>query len=100
MEVPLVSYQKFGIQPSLVERIKLKLKNPVLKERIKAMLNGVTKADLQNHQKVHRLIQSSAQILQEPLTKVQEEQLVAFVIAQKIDPNSTLHLLKLWAMFR
>jgi hypothetical protein len=31
---------------------------------------------------------------------VQEEQIVAFVLAQKIDPNNTFHLLKLWGMFR
>ncbi|MBE0343453.1 serine/threonine protein kinase, partial [Paenibacillus sp. 28ISP30-2] len=29
-----------------------------------------------------------------------EEQLTAFVLAQKIDPSNTFHLIKLWGMFR
>ncbi|REJ16600.1 MAG: serine/threonine protein kinase, partial [Paenibacillaceae bacterium] len=29
-----------------------------------------------------------------------EERIIAFVIAQRIDPNNTLHLLRLWSMFR
>jgi uncharacterized protein YpuA (DUF1002 family) len=94
------SWQKFGIQPQLVERIKLKMKNPAVKDRIKALLEGVTKYDLQDRAKVRQLVRAAARILNEPLTEIQEEQLVAFVLAQKIDPQSTLHLIKLWAMFR
>lgn len=95
-----MSYQKYGIRPDLVERVKLKMKNPVLKERVKLALHGVNKYDLQDRAKVRRLIRTSASILQEKLTEVQEEQLVAFVLAQKIDPNNTFHLIKLWGMFR
>ncbi|MBW5444650.1 serine/threonine protein kinase [Cohnella sp. CFH 77786] len=94
------SWQKYGIQPQLVERVKLKMKNPVIKDRIKALLDGVTKYDLQDRAKVRQLVKTAARILNEPLTDIQEEQLVAFVLAQKIDPNNTLHLIKLWAMFR
>lgn len=94
------SWQKFGIQPQLVERIKMKMKNPVVKDRIKGLLEGVTKYDLQDRIKVRQLVRAASRILNEPLTEVQEEQIVAFVIAQKIDPQSTMHLIKLWAMFR
>jgi len=94
------SWQKFGIQPQLVERIKLKMKNPAVKDRMKALLEGVTKYDLQDRVKVRQLVKSASRILNEPLTAVQEEQIVAFVLAQKIDPQNTLHLIKLWAMFR
>jgi hypothetical protein len=94
------SWQKFGIRPDLVERIKFKLKNPVVKDRMKSLLDGVTKYDLQDRVKVRQLVKSAARILNEPLTEIQEEQLVAFVLSQKIDPNNTLHLIKLWAMFR
>lgn len=95
-----MSWQKFGIRPDLVERVKVKMKNPATKDRIKALLDGVTKSDLQDRAKVKRLVKSSARVLSEPLSDLQEEQLVNFVIAQKIDPKSTLHLIKLWAMFR
>jgi hypothetical protein len=95
-----VSYQKYGIRPELVGRVKMKMKNPAAKDRIKAMLNGVTKSDLQDRQKVRRLVKSAASILNEPLSDAQEEQLVQFVIGQKIDPNNTLHLIRLWGMFR
>ena len=94
------SWQKFGIQPQLVERVKLKMKNPAVKERIKAMLDGVTKYDLQNRAKVRQLVKSAGRILNEPLTEPQTDQFVDFVLAQKIDPQNTLHLIRLWAMFR
>ncbi|MFD3258649.1 stage VI sporulation protein F [Paenibacillus lentus] len=95
-----MSYQQYGISPQLVERIKLKMKNPAVKERIKGLVDGLTKSDLQDRGKVRRLVKSAASILNERLSSVQEEQIVQFVIAQKIDPRNTFHLIKLWGMFR
>ncbi|AZS14655.1 stage VI sporulation protein F [Paenibacillus motobuensis] len=95
-----MSYQQFGISPQLVERIKLKMKNPATKDRIKNLVDGLTKSDLQDRVKVRRLVKSAAGILNERLTSVQEEQIVSFVVAQKIDPRNTFHLIKLWGMFR
>lgn len=95
-----MSYQNYGIKPQLVERVKLKLKNPVVKDRIRQLLGHVTKYDLQDRAKVRKLVKSAAVILQEKLTETQEDQIISFVLAQKIDPNNTFHLLKLWGMFR
>ncbi|MFD0713645.1 stage VI sporulation protein F [Paenibacillus sp. GCM10027626] len=95
-----MSYTKYGIRPDFVERVKQKMKNKAVKDRVKQVLDGVTKADLQDRAKVRRLIRSSASILHEKLTEAQEEQLISFVLSQKIDPNNTMHLLKLWATFR
>ncbi|AGA58289.1 hypothetical protein Theco_2168 [Thermobacillus composti KWC4] len=95
-----MGYQQYGIRPELVERVKRKMKNLATKERMKALLNGVTKYDLQDRAKVRRLVRSAAAILNEPLTSDLEERIIAFVIAQRIDPNNTLHLLRLWSMFR
>ncbi len=95
-----LGYQQYGISPQLVERIKLKMKNPAIKEKIKALTQNLTKADLQNSAKVHQLVRSASGILNEKLSSVQEQQLVQFVLAQKIDPNNTFHLIKLWGMFR
>lgn len=95
-----LSYQQFGINPDLVERIKVKMKNPTTKERVKKLVEGLTKADLQDRVKVRRLVKQSAALLGEKLTSVQEEQIVQFVVYQKIDPQSTLHLIRLWSMFR
>lgn len=95
-----MAYQNYGIKPQLVERVKYKLKNPVTKDRIRELLGNVTKYDLQDRPKVRRLVKAAAVILQEQLTDVQEEQIVNFVLGQKIDPNNTFHLLKLWGMFR
>ncbi|MCM3126379.1 MULTISPECIES: stage VI sporulation protein F [unclassified Paenibacillus] len=95
-----MSYQKYGISSQLVERVKTKMKNPVMKEKIKVLIDGVTKADLQNSAKVRRLVKSSAAILNEKMTSADEDKFVKFVIDQKIDPNNTLHLIKLWGMFR
>lgn len=95
-----MSYQQFGISPQLVQRVKLKMKNPAIKERIKKLVEGLSKADLQNPSKVRGLVKSAAAILNERLTSVQEEQFTQFVLAQKIDPKNTFHLIRLWGMFR
>lgn len=95
-----MSYQKYGIKPELVERVKFKMKNPVVKDRMKMLLDGVTKYDLQDRLRVRKLVRSAAVILQEKLSEVQEEQIIHFILMQKIDPNNTFHLLKLWSMFR
>ncbi|RUS46473.1 stage VI sporulation protein F [Cohnella sp. AR92] len=95
-----MSWQKFGIRPDLVERVKFKMKNPTTKERIRQLMDGANKYDLQDRLKVRNYVKSASKILNEPLTDIQEEQIVAFVLAQKIDPKNTLHLIKLWAMFR
>ncbi|MFF2887971.1 stage VI sporulation protein F [Paenibacillus sp. NPDC057967] len=95
-----MSYQNYGIKPQLVERVKLKMKNPVVKDRIRQLLGHVTKYDLQDRVKVRKLVKSAAVILQEKLSDTQEDQVINFVLAQKIDPNNTFHLLKLWGMFR
>ncbi len=76
------------------------MKNPTTKERVKKLVEGLTKADLQDRVKVRRLVKKSAALMGERLTSVQEEQIVQFVLYQKIDPQSTLHLIRLWSMFR
>lgn len=95
-----MGYQQFGIRPDLVERIKFKMKNPATKEKIMQLIDGATKYDLQDRVKVTKWVKSASRILNEPLTSIQEEQIVNFVLAQKIDPKNTFHLIRLWAMFR
>lgn len=96
----MLSYQRYGISEELVRRVKAKMKNPAAKERIKQLVEGVTKRDLQDRAKVRRLVGRAANILNENLSERETEAIVAFVIAQKIDPNNTFHLIRLWGMFR
>ncbi|WP_379133517.1 stage VI sporulation protein F [Paenibacillus sp. sgz500958] len=95
-----MNYLQYGISPQLVERIKLKMKNPAIKERVKNMINGVTRQDLQDPAIVRRLVRNAAGVMNEKLSSAQEDQIVKFVIAQKIDPKNTFHLIRLWGMFR
>ena len=95
-----MGYQQFGISPALVDRIKLKMKNPAVKERIKNMINGISKQELQDTAVVRRLVRNASAVMNEKLTSTQEDQIVKFVIAQKIDPGNTFHLIRLWGMFR
>lgn len=95
-----MGYQQFGISPALVDRIKLKMKNPAVKERIKNMINGISKQELQNTAVVRRLVRNASAVMNEKLTSAQEDQIVKFIIAQKIDPSNTFHLIRLWGMFR
>lgn len=95
-----MSYQKYGISEQLVAKVKSKLKNEATKQRMKALLNGVTKYDLQDRAKVRRFVGKAATIVNEQLSTQQTDNIVSFVIASKIDPNNTLHLIRLWSMFR
>ncbi|AEI44417.1 stage VI sporulation protein F [Paenibacillus mucilaginosus] len=95
-----MSYTKHGFDPAQVERIKFKMKNPETKERVKMILQGVTKYDLQDRAKVRRFVGLLTKTLGERVTDQQTEHLVNFVISQKIDPSNTFHLIKLWSMFR
>jgi len=95
-----MSYQKFGISPELVHRIKLKMKNPVVKDRVKAVVEGANKYDLQDRLKVRKMVVQVAKLMNEKLSEQQTDNIVNFVLAQKIDPNNTFHLIKLWSMFR
>ncbi|ETT63390.1 stage VI sporulation protein F [Paenibacillus sp. FSL R7-0204] len=95
-----MGYQQYGISPQLVDRIKLKMKNPAVKERVKNMITGISKQELQDTAVVRKLVRNASSVMHEKLTNAQEEQIVKFVIAQKIDPNNTFHLIRLWGMFR
>ncbi|MFC7681692.1 stage VI sporulation protein F [Paenibacillus sp. GCM10028914] len=95
-----MSYQQYGISPQLVERIKQKMKNPAVKDRVKAVVQDLSKVDLQNKAKVQQLVRACNSILNERLSPAQEQQIVQFVLAQRIDPKNTFHLIKLWGMFR
>ncbi|PYI54328.1 stage VI sporulation protein F [Paenibacillus flagellatus] len=95
-----MSYQKYGIPRELVERVKLKLKNPDTKDRVKAILDGVTKSDLQDRAKVKSLLAKLTKALGEPISDGLANQIVQMVLDLKIDPNNTFHLIKLWGMFR
>ncbi|MDF2662150.1 MAG: serine/threonine protein kinase, partial [Paenibacillus sp.] len=99
-EVSWLSYQKYGIPRELVERVKLKLKNPDTKDSVKMVLDGVTKADLQDRAKVKSLLSKLTKILHEPVSESLANQIVQMVIDLKIDPKNTFHLIKLWGMFR
>lgn len=95
-----MSYQQYGISPVLVDRVKRKLKKPAVKEKVTALLDGVTKKDLQNQPKVTTLLGKACRILQEPLSQKETQQIVQFIIDLRIDPRNTFQLIKLWAMFR
>jgi hypothetical protein len=95
-----MGYEEFGIDRTFVERIKLKMKNPQLNQRVKMILHGVTKADLQDRSKLNRLLARIAKVLSEKPSERLSENLISFVIAQKIDPKNTFHLIKLWGIFR
>lgn len=95
-----MSYQEYGISPELVERLKQKMKNPLIKERVKKTFDELTKADLQNRTKVLALVRKMTGVMNISLSATETNSIVNFVIDQQIDPKSTFHLLKLWGMFR
>jgi hypothetical protein len=100
VEVYVVGYEDYGIDRPFVERIKIKMKNQQLNQRIKMLLNGVSKADLQDSAKLKGLVDKAAKVLGEKLTDRMSHNIITFIIAQKIDPKNTFHLIKLWGMFR
>lgn len=93
-------YESYGIDRIWVERLKKKAKEPYRKERLKELADGLTKEDLQSPDLVADLVSQSLKILGEKSTSRQKEQLVGYVLDQRIDPNNVLHLFKLWNLFR
>jgi uncharacterized protein YpuA (DUF1002 family) len=94
------AYEKYGIDPVWVERVKVKMKNREAKERVKLIVHDVTAQDLQNRAKAARLLGKVAHTLGEKLSDAQAETIVDFVLSQHIDPANPLHKIKLWNMFR
>lgn len=76
----------------------MKLKTLDTKERVKSMLQNVTKADLQDPVKVKKLVALTAKALWENLSEGTAGNIP--ICKQKIDRQNTFHLLKLWSMFR
>ncbi len=95
-----MNYQRYGISPELVKRVKLKMKNPLIKERVKAILEGIDRKDLQNRNEIKKRMALVSRAVGEKITAGQAEALTDFIIDQKIDPNNSFHLIKLWNMFR
>lgn len=93
-------YEKYGISKELVQTVKKKMKDPVIKNKVTALVENVSKQDLQNAAKVKKLLQKACKVLNISLSSQQAQGIVKFVIDQKIDPQNTFHLLKLWGMFR
>jgi len=93
-------YVEYGIDPQLVQVVKQRLKDPVLRERVKSMLQGVTKEHLQHAATVRQLIHAVSSVIGVPISEQQTANITQFVIDQKIDPNNMFHLIKLWGMFR
>jgi uncharacterized protein YpuA (DUF1002 family) len=93
------SYQSYGIERAWVERLKKRAKDPVRKEKLKDLADGLTKEDLQDPETVEKLVVQAFKVLGEKPTVQQSQQLVSFVLDQQIDPKNMFHLLKLWSMF-
>lgn len=93
-------YVEYGISPQFVQAVKQRLKDPVLREQVKGMLQGVTREQLQQPSTVRYLIDSVAAVIGIAIDEQQAANITRFVIDQKIDPNNMFHLIKLWGMFR
>lgn len=93
-------YVEYGIDPQLVHAVKQRLKDPVLRETVKNMLQGITKEHLQDPATIQHLIHSISAVIGIPVSQQQTVNITHFVIDQKIDPNNMFHLIKLWSMFR
>lgn len=94
------SYESYGIRPTFVERLKLKMKTPALKERVRQAVTGLTRQQLQHPPTVRVLVKKLAVMTDEKLSDAEVEQMTKFVVAQKIDPNNMVDLLRMWAMFK
>ncbi len=95
-----MSYMNYGIKPELVELVKSRLKSPERKEKLKLLVKPLTKQDLQNKQTVAKLVGRAAKVLNISASAADQERIVSFILDQRIDPKNTLHLIKLWGMFR
>ena len=94
-----MNFQQYGISPLTVERIKKKLKDPEARKQVQHIFTQATKADLQNRAKMKSMFGKLAASLGVKIAPREMENIVNFVIAQKIDPRNMLHLFKVMNMF-
>lgn len=93
-------YENYGISKALVDRVKQRLKNPLVKQQVKSVLENVSKQDLRKKERIRDLIIEVSGICGIHVNTAQMGGITRFVLDQKIDPKNKFHLIKLWNTFR
>lgn len=91
---------QYGIEQQWVSAVKARLKDQKAQERVKKIIEGVTKEDLQSRNYLLQKLKQIVPVVGIPMTKKQADGVIQFIIDQKIDPNQAWHLIKLWNQFR
>jgi hypothetical protein len=89
----------FGIHDeALVRRVRSKLKQPAIRARVKRILLNVNRADLQNEATVRSLVHQLCTVLDESPARADKERIVRRIVAERINPNHPLQMLRLWSL--
>jgi hypothetical protein len=92
--------EQYGIEHQWIVAVKARLKEPKALDRVKRIIEGVTKEELQSRSYLMQKLKQIVPVVGISMTKKQAEGVIQFIIDQKIDPNQTWHLIKLWNLFR
>lgn len=68
--------------------------------QLQKMLQGVTKEDLQSRHYVTSMVKKIIPVIGVMVTQKQARGVIQWILDEKIDPNNSWHLMKLWNTFR
>jgi tRNA U38,U39,U40 pseudouridine synthase TruA len=92
--------EQYGLDQQWIREVKERFKDQRVTDQVKRLIDGVTKEDLQSRSFLTRKIRRIVPVLGMTITQKQAEGIIQFIIDQKLDPNNTWHLIKLWNMLR
>lgn len=92
--------EAYGLEAEWISKVKQKLGQPEVMEKVTPVIQGLTQQDLQSRPVIVKKLKQLIPIVGIKLNRRQAEGLIRFIIDQKIDPNNTWHLIKLWNVFK
>jgi hypothetical protein len=96
----VVTLKQYGLNKQWIREVKSRCEDQIIMDQVKKLVDGVTKEDLQSEQFLTRKIKQIAPVIGVKISRQHADGVIRFIRDQKIDPDNTWHLIKLWNIFR
>ncbi|WP_240666561.1 stage VI sporulation protein F [Longirhabdus pacifica] len=93
-------YKEYGVDEEIINKVKKKLKQPKMRGKIIGIFSSASKADLQSKVQLKKMVRQLSRTTGVTIGPKQSQNMVSFIMDQKIDPNNPLHLIKIISMFK
>lgn len=95
-----VKPETYGLSADWISKVKSRIMEPAVMNQLQVILQGVTKDNLQSRCYVVSLIQKIIPIIGVQVSQKQARGVIQWILDEKIDPNNSWHLMKLWNTLR